>query len=126
MWELNHPFPYNDSVFISKTMELDSLFDNKDVSGILNYYRNMKDYLDKLDYEYMIWQQWKEGFARYIENIMRNRVGIKPNLSKLQPQFSRVSFYDMGSRYIDLLIKDKPALKTDIKGLYNKMSILKV
>lgn len=121
MWELNHPFPYNDSVFISKTMELDSLFDNEDVSGILNYYRNMKDYLDKLDYEYMIWQQWKEGFARYIENIMRNRVGIKPNLSKLQPQFSRVSFYDMGSRYIDLLIKDKPALKTDIKGLYNKM-----
>ena len=55
-----------------------------------------------------------------------NRVGIKPNLSKLQPQFSRVSFYDMGSRYIDLLIKDKPALKTDIKGYIIKCSILKV
>lgn len=121
MWELTHPFPYEDPDFINETIELDSLFDNEDISGVFNYYSNMKNYLSKIDYEYMIWQQWKEGFARYIENLLRNRVDLRPNISKLKPIFTRVSFYDMGSKYINLLIKDNPAFKSDIKGLYNKM-----
>jgi len=37
----------------------------------------MRKYLKNHDYEYMIWQQWKEGFARYIENKIRNTLNVE-------------------------------------------------
>ncbi len=121
MWEINHPFPYEDLVFVNKSIELEDYLEQENLDGVISYYRQMRDRLNKLDYEYMIWQEWKEGFARYIENLMRNRVGLKPNTSKLQPKFNRISFYEIGSKYIYLLIKNNPHLRNDIRGLYCKM-----
>lgn len=120
-WEITHPFPYENSVFINNTIELETYLEKEYYNNVFHYHNQMKKCLDKIDFEYMIWQEWKEGFARYIENLIRNRVGIKINTSKLLPQFNRVSFYEMGSKYIYLLIKNNPYLKNDIRELYYKM-----
>lgn len=39
----------------------------------------IKKELDLGAYEYMVWQEWKEGFARVIENRIRDRLGLPQN-----------------------------------------------
>lgn len=43
----------------------------------------MKDTLTTPDYEYMVWEEWKEGFARLIENRIRNNLELKLLCRKL-------------------------------------------
>ena len=69
----------------------------------------------------MIWQEWKEGFARYIENLIRGRLGINRNTKELQIPFNRVCFYEIGSKYIDLLLDINIDLRGNIKDLYFRM-----
>ncbi len=121
MWEINHPFPYEDSFVINKTIELESFLEKESITGVVYFHSQMRDYLNKIDYEYMIWQEWKEGYARYIENLIRKKIGIKTNSNKIQPKLNRISFYEIGSKYIHLLIKENPNLKNDLNGLYYKM-----
>ncbi|MBU3146673.1 hypothetical protein [Clostridium sp. CF012] len=121
MWEINHPFPYENSIFIKKATELNDYFNAKDYNSVLNYHKQMKECLSNIDFEYMIWQEWKEGYARYIENIIRVRLGIDINTNKLQAPFDRVCFYEIGSKYIDLLVNVNASLKSNIKDLYYRM-----
>jgi hypothetical protein len=81
MWELNYPFPYASETFISKTKELDNGYD------IGTYHNEMKTEINEKDFEYMIWQEWKEGYARYIENLIRERLGVN---KKTVPYWSRL------------------------------------
>lgn len=121
MWEINHQFPYEDSILIAKTNELNNYFNKSNYNNVINYYRDLKEHLNKIDYEYMMWQQWKEGFARYIENLINDRLGLNRNANKLEAPYDRVSFYDIGSRYIALLLEINSNLKGNIKDLYYKM-----
>ena len=121
MWEITHPFPYENSIFIEKTMELDNYFNQRYYNSVLNYHKEIRGYLNKIDFEYMIWQEWKEGFARYIENLIRDRLGINRNTNKLMAPFDRVCFYEIGSKYIDLLLNINTGLKDNIKDLYFRM-----
>lgn len=121
MWEIIHPFPYENSFFIKKTIELDNYFNMRDYNSILNYHNELRVHLNKIDFEYMIWQEWKEGFARYIENLIRDRLGINRNTNKLQTPFDRMCFYEIGSNYIDLLLDINVGLNGIIKDLYYKM-----
>lgn len=121
MWEITHPFPYGNSVFIEKTMELESYFSVRDYSRVLNYHKEIRGYLNEIDFEYMIWQEWKEGFARYIENLIRDRLGINRNTKELQIPFNRVCFYEIGSKYIDVLLDINIDLRGNIKDLYFRM-----
>jgi hypothetical protein len=93
MWELNHPFPYRSETFINKTRELDNGYD------MGKYHSEMKAELNEKDFEYMIWQEWKEGYARYIEDLVRERLGTNKNSNLLTPPFERPVFYRIGSRY---------------------------
>ncbi|MEW6049180.1 MAG: hypothetical protein AB1609_22375, partial [Bacillota bacterium] len=52
------------------------------------------------DREYMIWQEWKEGYARLVENRLRRLWNLPENHAGGVPPFSRVSFYESGSLYI--------------------------
>jgi len=121
MWEMTHSFPYEDPVLIEKIMELDSYFDTRDYNRVLDCYNDLRKYLNKIDFEYMMWQEWKEGFARYIENLIRDNIGIKRNTKKLQTSFDRGCFYEIGSKYIDLLVKMNIELKGNIKDLFYRM-----
>jgi hypothetical protein len=115
MWELNHPFPYADENFINKTKELDNGYD------IGKYHTEMKAELSEKDFEYMIWQEWNEGYARYIENLIRERFGLQKINNSLTPPLGRVIFYEIGSRYIETLIRNDTGLKGNIKALFQKM-----
>jgi hypothetical protein len=115
MWELNYPFPYKNEVFIGKTMELNNGYD------IRKYHIEMKNILNEKEFEYMIWQEWKEGYARYIENMIREKIGIKKNSKILQPPFDRVCFYEIGSKYIETLIKRNIELKNDLEKIFYEL-----
>jgi len=112
MWELNYPFPYNNKEFIRKTMELNNGYD------IRIYQIEMKTILNDKEFEYMIWQEWKEGYARYIENMIRENFGIKKNSKELKPPFDRVCFYEIGSKYIENLIKRNMELKNNLEKIF--------
>jgi hypothetical protein len=115
MWELNHPFPYADKNFISKTRELDNGYD------IGKYHSEMKAELSEKDFEYMMWQEWKEGYARYIENLIRERFGLQRISTLITLPIERPVFYKIGSMYIETLIENDITLKGNIKVLFQKM-----
>jgi len=121
MWELTHSFPYNDKKFIDETEKLARYFEIGFIDGIKEYYLKMKRYLKKCDYEYMIWQQWKEGFARYIENKIRSVLKVPKNTNKIVQPFKRVTFYEIGSKYIDVIFDTKPEVKGNLKKLFRIM-----
>jgi hypothetical protein len=121
MWEIIHSFPYEDEFFIKNTKEITNYFNNLDLCKVKNYYKCMREFLNNIDYEYMMWQQWKEGFARYIENLIRKELNINSDRNELMPPYERVHFYELGSSYIELLINDDPILKDDIEQLYYRM-----
>jgi len=112
-WEINYPFPFNDEYFINKTLELSDDF--------VNYHNDMRAYLKKTEFEYMIWQEWKEGFARYVENLVRKELGLQLNATISRQPFDRVHFYDIGSKYIEMLIEKDNELNNDTKNLFQKM-----
>jgi len=112
MWELNYPFSYNNEEFIKKTIELNNGYDIK------KYHIEMKNILNEKEFEYMIWQEWKEGYARYIENMIREKIGIKRNSKILKPPFDRVCFYEIGSKYIETLINRNIELKNNLEKIF--------
>jgi len=71
----------------------------------------------------MVWQEFKEGFARYIENRIREKLQVYLNSNKLEEPFSRVIFYELGSRYISAILKENPQIKENIKCIYDKINI---
>ena len=121
-WEINYPFPYDDEYFINRTIGLSGFLAREDIDNVTKYFTDMKEYLQETEFEYMIWQGWKEGFARYIENLLRVKLGQGQNTRDLIPPFNRVHFYQIGSMYIDLLIK-RDSQNWDIMKLYSNMSL---
>jgi hypothetical protein len=118
MWELNYPFPYENEQFIKNTMDLNNGYDIK------TYHIEMKSILSEKEFEYMLWQEWKEGYARYIENMIREKIGLKKNSNKLKHPFDRVCFYEIGSKYIETLINNDVELKNNLEELFYKMKSL--
>lgn len=124
MWEINHPFPYEDNVFINETSKLE--FGNKKLQfrDMVEYHMKMKKYLNTIDFEYMIWQEFKEGFARYIENLIRERFQVNLNYNKLEKPFSRISFYELGSRFISNILRENPEIKGNKKYIFDRINVV--
>lgn len=119
MWELEHPFPYEEPEFA----ELYSrwLEPEPDMRERMDIRNRLRDALDPRDYEYMIWQEWKEGFARYIENEIRKQVNLPENTGGKEKPFNRVSFYAGGEVYVRFLLDQNPDLETDLAALFRRM-----
>ncbi|MBN1875260.1 MAG: hypothetical protein JXA33_13615 [Anaerolineae bacterium] len=121
MWELNYPFPYSASGFIEGyTLFLDALTVNTP-DAVSEYRASAKAVLQKCDYEYMIWQEWKEGFARFIENQIRNQLQLEENHNGKHLPFDRVVFYEGGAEFIRFLDQRQPDLVQNIKNLFHQM-----
>ncbi len=118
MWEIDHPFPYN-------LPEFEQAYQALLASHTLleaEYIRaQLKAMLDEHDYEYMVWQEWKEGFARYIENEIQRRLGLPENHGGKDLPFNRVAFYAGGSHFIKLLSRQEPELVNLVKELFDRM-----
>jgi len=121
MWELNHPFPYEDSDF----SEIYAIFLEAASDGILDKVIRcrsfLKETLNKPDYEYMVWEEWKEGFARLIENRIRKKLELEENHGGSDLPYSRVTFYEGGARYISVLLNEDKDLENDIEELFFRM-----
>lgn len=104
MWEITHAFQYNDVVFTEKATELVKNYNESNNNAIIEFYNYMKTYLSNIDYEYLIWQEFKEGYARFVENNIRAFLDLELNSTTPQAPFKRSVFYWTGSRHIDFLI----------------------
>lgn len=95
MWEINHPFPYENSDYLILVQNITRY----DYDEIMDAMSLLAAKLDAYDYEYMIWQIWKEGFARYIENqILRMNAIVENNSGSDFESPNRTSLYFVGDR----------------------------
>jgi len=120
-WEINYSFPYADSQFSEIYASFLKALQENNHSTVIKYRQQLKQILSQDDFEYLAWQEWKEGLARYIENQIRCRLNFTENHYGLQKPFHRITFYEGGARYIEFLIKQDPELATDIEKLFYKI-----
>jgi len=62
----------------------------------------------------------EEGFARYIENLIRDAVGLK-RIVYWGSEFNRITFYSGGEELIKYLVKLDPSLESDLTRLFEEM-----
>lgn len=117
-WELNYPFPYEKGEFQRAYAEFLSALERGDAEGVKKSRRELREHLTKKEYEYMVWQEWKEGLARFIENRILRRLGLPENHYGLEKPWDRTLFYEGGARFIEFLTGGSP---TDLRGLFKSM-----
>ena len=122
MWELEHPFPYA-NVEIRRVYGMWLVELEKGALGKAGPWRSMlKKGLNRRDWEYMTWQEWKEGLARWLENRMRAVLGLSENDGGEPPPFDRVTFYRGGDGFIRYLERRRPGIAADMEKLYRAIS----
>lgn len=120
-WEITYPFPYDDSLFIDYYDHFKAALKNNDIQSAELYRDKLKAHLTNTDFEYMLWEEWKEGLARYVENKILHRLNTDPNNYGKDKPYNRVSFYYSGELLIGLLTKKNPGLTSDMKLLFERM-----
>jgi hypothetical protein len=118
MWEINYSFPYQDNWFTSTYGAFMEAASRKDLAEVKRLRKELAEVLNEDDYQYMVWQEWKEGFALYIENKLRNHLGIEQNQVGRNNPGSRLVFYAGGAAFIDVLVQQNPGLSEDLEGLF--------
>ena len=121
MWEIQHPFPYAAQDFVKPYQEYLQVLDEGKASNIIASRKALRTYLGVHDYEYMVWQEWKEGFARWVENRVREHLEIPSNKRGMVLPYSRILFYAGGEAYIIFLASQEPSITTDLPGLFLRM-----
>ncbi len=121
MWELNYPFPYTKKEFTEAYASLLSTRMQNDLEAAKEIRKNLRLLLSKEEYSYMSWVEWKEGFARWVENKVRNKFNIKENHAGGIEPFDRVTFYKVGSQLIELIFNSNPQVVPDLEKLYESI-----
>jgi len=117
MWELNYPFPYNDSVFAELYKSFFEALQKENLTEAEKIHDSLKEYLSGENYQYLTWAEWKEGSARWIENMIREKLNVNENLAGSKGELTRVSFYYGGSNFIKLLSEKYKA--RNLKDIYD-------
>lgn len=121
MWEINHPFPYNDQWFTETYAAFMRAAQEKDETAVAYIRGELATLLNDDDYQYMIWQEWKEGFALLMENRMRAHLGLPLNNVGQKQPYSRTVFYAGGATFIEYLADQQPELLNDLEALFYSM-----
>ncbi|GMQ58180.1 hypothetical protein AN1V17_25750 [Vallitalea sediminicola] len=121
MWEIDYKFNYDDEKFVELFGQYLYSLNNEDIKQVIYKRKILLENLDKGDREFFIWQEWKEGFARFLENRVREQVGMKQNIRGNRIPYSRISFYNSGDLFISHIYKHNPKLIQDIKTLFECM-----
>lgn len=114
MWEIHHAFPYA-HVEVAYRRWIDGLEADGPVAPLRS---SLRAQLADEDWEYLVWQEWKEGFARYVENCVRARLELLENRNGHEGSVDRTSFYAGGALYITHLLNHSPRLATDLEELF--------
>ena len=118
MWELNYPLPYSKKEFKESYTALFQTMDKKNLDAVKDVRKVLKQTLGNDEYSYITWVEWKEGFARWVENKIRNKFRTTENhVGRVEP-FDRTAFYEGGSQLIELLYKTDPGIVCDLEKLY--------
>jgi hypothetical protein len=120
-WEIAHPFPYDDSVFNTFYDSYKQALEENNIVKAKQFRARLKEHLGKIDFEYMLWEEWKEGLARYVENKIHDRLLIPRNNYGKDKPYNRVSFYYSGELLITRLAEADPDLPDNMKLLFEKM-----
>lgn len=118
MWEIEYAFPYDNTDFVRLYQ---AFLESETLAAATPIRTELRHLLPQVDYEYMVWQEWKEGFARRTENLMRARLGLRLNQGKNLPPYDRVIFYAGGEHFIDLIAVEESVLVEDIEALFGWM-----
>jgi hypothetical protein len=118
MWELQYPFPYSSPAFTKTYSELFKAWGGNDAAAAGSQRAILKKALSPAQWEYLTWQEWKEGLARYLENRMRDAIGLPENKGGENPPFNRVTFYRGGDKLIRFLERRRPGIVNDLEKLY--------
>lgn len=121
MWEINAPFPYGNEGFIDAYTRLEQALAQRDLPAVIETRTILHDLLAPMEYEYMLWQEWKEGFARWLENRMQSALNLSLNHRGGHEPFTRVSFYARGAGLVALLAENDPALVNDLERLFHQL-----
>jgi hypothetical protein len=120
-WEITYPFPYDDSLFIGYYDHFKAALERNDIHSAKLYRNKLKAHLSSTDFEYLLWEEWKEGLARYVENQINSRMGIDINSYGKDKPYNRVSFYYSGELLITRLAEADPGLPGKMKTLFMTM-----
>ncbi|MCK5131421.1 MAG: hypothetical protein KAR40_04640 [Candidatus Sabulitectum sp.] len=123
MWELNYPFPYESPEFTRLYRLFLKGLQPGDLETVRQCRQELSELLSDNDYEYLVWQEWKEGFARYIENLVRCRLGLSVIPGREDEQLDRKIFYQGGADFIEFLGKRNPFLTVEIDKLFDSMFV---
>jgi hypothetical protein len=121
MWEINYPFPYADPDFTQVYTTFLLILPDALPEEIKALRANLKEMLSPDDYEYLTWQEWKEGFARWLENRIRAAWGLEQILRAPAQPMDRVVFYAGGAAYIEHLEREAPSLPEDLTQLNRRI-----
>ena len=122
MWELQYAFPYAGPAFVATYPALLKAWDGDDAAAAGSLMETLRKALSPAEWEYLTWQLWKEGLARYLENRMRGVLGLPENKGGEKPPFTRVSFYRGGDLLIRFLERSRPGIVNDLEKLYRAIS----
>ncbi|MGZ4887093.1 MAG: hypothetical protein ACXVJK_04975 [Candidatus Aminicenantales bacterium] len=124
MWELQYPFPYSGPAFTKIYPALFKAWDENDAAAAESLGATLNKALSPTEREYLTWQEWKEGLARYLENRMREVAGLPENKGGENPPFNRVTFYRGGDKLIRFLERRRPGIVNDLEKLYRAIDTL--
>ncbi len=121
MWELQYPFRYDSPDFVRLYPQVIAACDADDAPKVESLRAELKKSLSAGEWEYLGWEEWKEGLARYLENRMRSVIGLPENKGGETAPFSRVTFYRGGDAFIRFLERRRPGVTGDIMELFRVM-----
>jgi hypothetical protein len=127
MWEIAYPFPYDQESVVDTyrswmtALELKDHHEGTSLERAHQRRQAFRQAVSELDWDYATWQEWKEGFARYLENLMRAELGLPRNEGGREGKMSRVTFYAGGALLVERLAEQAPELLVDLPALFQRM-----
>jgi hypothetical protein len=122
LWELAHPFPYDDSLFVIHYQDFITALTNNELDEARTQRTMLKECLSDVDYEYMVWEEWKEGVARYVENKVKSHFSLGVNTYGKDKPYDRILFYYGGEIWSTALIEKDKTLLNNPLVLYDLMA----
>lgn len=120
-WELDHPFPYDRPQVAEAYRDMLAVLERDDEPSVRKARAVLLGLLKPMDAEYLVWQEWKEGFARHIENRLRARLGLPRAGPGSIPPMNRVTLYAGGDALIGFLVRREPRWFLDLEALFHAM-----
>lgn len=120
-WEIDHPFPFDKEAFVATYASFLQALERDDSEAVTRIRKDLKQLLTLRDFEYMVWEEWVEGFARWIENRLRDYAHLSHLDVGAVPPYNRITFYVGGAAYFDWLAQREPQALNDLPGLFERL-----